>query len=115
MKTIFLDIDGCIFRHFNSGACTQFSYRPQLLPGVRKKFDEWARKDYTIILTTGRKSSHLRTLKRDLLRAGLYWSHIIIDLPRGERVVINDCKPDGAQTARAISLKRNQGLEGIKT
>ena len=35
-------------------------------------------------------------------------------LGRGERVVINDRKPDGTQTARAINIDRNEGIGGIK-
>jgi hypothetical protein len=31
----------------------------------------------------------------------------------GERIVINDNKPDGRQTAFAINLERNKGIKDI--
>jgi hypothetical protein len=34
-------------------------------------------------------------------------------LPVGPRVVINDIKPSGLQTAIAVNLVRNTGLVGI--
>ena len=38
------------------------------------------------------------------------YDHIIFDLNVGERIVVNDKKPDGLKTALAINLKRNEGV-----
>lgn len=113
-KTLFLDIDGCIVRHHCEGIVGQLVKEPELLDGVVEKFNEWDSKNYKIILTTGRNES-ARKQTEDMLRSfGLFWDTLIMGLPRGERVVINDAKIDGNITARGITLKRNEGYKNLE-
>jgi len=113
IKTIFCDIDGCIFRH-SGPDFIKIHPTIDLLPGVINKFHEWMDKGYTIILTTGRPPSLRQKTIQQLENAGLWFDHIIMGLPRGQRVVINDYKIDNNEpTATAINIKRNEGLINV--
>lgn len=106
VMTIFLDIDGCIVRH----SCT--SKNAILLPGVRAAFMAWIKSGYTIILTTGRKESLRQDTELMLRNLELSYDHLIMGLPRGPRLIINDRKPGSLRnTALAINLTRNEGFE----
>jgi hypothetical protein len=66
-----------------------------------------------IVLTTGRKDCTRCELEAELRLHGLFWDHLIMGLPRGPRVVVNDVKPDGASTAFGCNLLRNAGLAAL--
>jgi hypothetical protein len=87
--------------------------RPSLLPGVQEKFQEWREKDYYIILTTARPEGCRSTTESQLVSYGLFWDKLVMGLPVGPRVLINDVKPSGLQTAIAVNLLRNVGLGDI--
>jgi len=109
-KIIFLDIDGCLLRHHGGSSTSLIDQEPELLPGVREKLDEWEVKGYQIIITTGRKESLRKFTEKQLLKFGITYDHLIMGLGRGERIVINDKKPDGTQTANHININRNEGI-----
>ncbi len=113
IKTVFCDIDGCIFKH-SGPDFVKVHPNIDLLPGVLDKFHEWMDKGYTVILTTGRPPSLKQETIKQLEKAGLWFNHIIMGLPRGPRVIINDLKNNDKQnTAVAINVERNKGLEGV--
>ena len=113
IKTIFCDIDGCIFRH--RGDIIKILTGPrELLPGVQEAFKQWCHKGYTIILTTGRPESSRSSTVQQLRHSGLFFNHLIMDLPRGQRVIINDIKPPAIEmTAACVNIERNKGLENV--
>lgn len=113
IKTIFCDLDGCVFKH--RGDLSSILINPSaLLPGVKKIFKEWGHNGYTIILTTGRPESFRKITEFQIRKAGLYCHHLIMDLPRGPRVVINDTKPErDIETAIGVNLVRNEGMENV--
>ena len=112
-KTIFCDIDGCIFKH-NGNLSSQMIQNPELLPGVREKFNEWDANGYKIILVTGRKESMRKCTEEQLLLHGIFYDQLIMSVNRGERVIINDIKPNNDMpVARAIEIPRNEGLINI--
>lgn len=113
VKTIFCDIDGCIFRH-SGPDFIKVHPTLDLLPGAIDKFHEWMDKGYTVVLITGRPPSLRQITLQQLEGAGLWFNHLIMGLPRGQRVVINDCKKDTNEpTAAAINIKRNEGLKNV--
>jgi hypothetical protein len=114
-KCIFLDIDGCIFKH-NGSLSLQVLAEAEVLEGVKDKLDEWDRAGYTIVLTTGRRESLRDKTVRDLAKHGIFYDNILFGMGRGQRVVINDMKPDlpNYKTAKAINLPRNKGIGDIK-
>lgn len=118
-KTIICDIDGTIIYHKGpvqaaiQGAVFPETSKDYLLPGVREKFLEWDRKGYNIILLTGRKESMRSKTEEHLSHLGLFWDQLIMGVGGGPRILINDKKPDGSETAFAINLERDKGLNDI--
>jgi len=113
-KTIFLDIDGCIFKHRGSPSNYQGT-SPTLLPGVKEKLDAWEAQGARIILTTGRKESMRKQTEDELRLYGVnIYDMLIMGLGGGPRYVINDKKPDGRPTAVAINICRDRGLADVE-
>jgi hydroxymethylpyrimidine pyrophosphatase-like HAD family hydrolase len=115
-KTIFLDIDGCLFRH-KGNLSTQITGTVELLPGAIEKLNEWEAEGHKIFLTTGRKESTRKITEEQLATSGIFYDQLIMGLNRGERIVINDSKNppnDEISTAFAIQIPRNEGIGPIK-
>lgn len=111
-KTIFCDIDGTLLHH--SGDIRQNIHHLNVLANVAETIKEWDRKNHTIILTTGRKESTRSQTEGQLFNAGIVYHQLIMNLPNGPRVVINDKKVNGVDnTAYAINLVRNAGMENL--
>ena len=105
-KTIFCDIDGVLFKHWNEGLDIQIS-RPSLIIRTLSKLNEWDAKGYNIILTTGRRESSRKVTEVILKRHGIFYDKLIMGIGGGDRILINDRKPDSKiDTAYAINLDR---------
>lgn len=114
IKTIFCDIDGCIFKHPGNIFDMTSVEKAEILPGVKETFAQWIDDGYRIILITGRPPSMFGVTHEQLLDNGLSYHDIIMGLPRGVRIVINDIKPDEDNiTASGINLVRNRGMEDV--
>ena len=57
--------------------------------------------------------SYRKFTENQLFECGIAYDQLIMGLGRGERVLINDKKVDGTNTARAICIDRNDGIGGI--
>ena len=113
IKTVFCDLDGCVFKH-HGDITAILSNTYELLPGVQSTFMKWGKQGYTVVLTTGRPESLRDLTNQQIFDAGLFYHHLIMDLPRGQRVVINDVKPGRkGETAACINLGRNRGMENV--
>ena len=105
-KTWFLDLDGTLVNH------NGYKYNNErLLDGVVDFFTHTIQNDDTVIITTSRSHIYKASTINFLQKNNIRYNHIIFDLPKGERILINDRKPDGIQTAYAINLIRNKGLD----
>lgn len=62
---------------------------------------------------TSRDSTYREATEMNLKRSEIKWNMLIMDIPRGERILINDSKPSGLVTAHAITLQRDAGLTEI--
>lgn len=112
-KTLFIDIDGCLIKH-KGNLSKQILEEPELLSGVIEKLNLWESEGHKIILTTGRKESMRNITELQLQKVGIFYDQLIMGLNRGERIIINDNKPDtNMKTASAIEIIRNTGLEKI--
>jgi mannose-6-phosphate isomerase len=109
-KTVFCDIDGTLFKHH--GDIFKNATEPlEVLPGVVEAFKEWERRNYRIVLITGRKESQRKNTEALLQFLNIPYDHLLMGLPNGDRVIINDRKPDATRpSAYAISPQRNAGL-----
>jgi PhoPQ-activated pathogenicity-related protein len=106
-KTWIIDLDGTVFLHNG-----YLLGKDILLPGVKNFFDNIPSSD-KIILITARNESFREFTERSLIGYGIRYDLLIMNLPVGERILINDKKPKGLRTAYAVNLTRNKGLSDI--
>jgi mannose-6-phosphate isomerase-like protein (cupin superfamily) len=112
-KTIICDIDGTLLEHYGD---IVMNYKSAKLPltNVVECIKDWDKNNYHIILTTGRKESTRKVTEQQLLGQGIVYSQLIMGLPNGPRVLINDKKPNGVEnTAYAVNVVRNEGLANV--
>lgn len=102
--TWFIDLDGTVLRHNG-----YLQGQDELLPGVKELWDEIPADD-VIVITTGRDESYRESTLEFLTAQGLRFDHAIFGLPFGERIVVNDPKPEGLVTALAWSVQRDRGF-----
>ena len=112
-KTIICDIDGTLVKHGMPSVVATPKYKMELLPGTLAKLEEWEAKGYRIILLTGRKESMRRVTEKQLRDVGIFYDQLIMGVGGGVRYVVNDTKPNGSQSAFAINVERNKGIENI--
>lgn len=102
-KTWILDLDGTILVHDGP----YIFGKDQFLPGAKEFLENIPTRDIIIFLTARgewEKDHTLRFLKENKVR----YNHIIFGAGQGERILINDCKPDGLVTAFAINTTRDK-------
>jgi hypothetical protein len=101
--TWIFDVDGTI------AEVNQHPYENDtLLPGVKEMWAKIPPDDMIIIMTARHDDVKDKTLKF-IDSHGLRYDRAIFGVHHGERIVVNDNKPGGLQTAIAWNVKRNQG------
>lgn len=109
--TWFLDLDGVLFPH---NAYRKLGTEGDLpLPGVVEFLSSLPTQD-RIVLCTSRPERYRAPTERALRKAKIRWHHLLMGLPRGERVLVNDTKPQGLVTSHAVALERDHGLRGVR-
>jgi quercetin dioxygenase-like cupin family protein len=112
-KTIFCDIDGTLLEH-HGDIIYNYQKEPKLLPNTLENIKQWEKNNYTIVLTTGRKECLREITENQLVKLGVIFDKLIMGLPNGDRILINDKKPNGIEnTAYAINLVRNKGMSQV--
>lgn len=101
--TWFLDLDGTVLKHNGS-----LETPDELLPGTREFWESIPSTD-VIIITTARPSALADQTLRFLDENDLRYDLALFDLPVGERIVVNDIRPEGLKTAVAVNLNRDAG------
>lgn len=101
--TWIFDIDGTLVKH--NGYLT--SEGDSLLDGVAEFFASIPEEDM-IILLTARSSEFRDVTEKFLAKNNIRYDHIIFDAPVGERILVNDNKPNGLVTAYAIERTRDK-------
>jgi 3-deoxy-D-manno-octulosonate 8-phosphate phosphatase KdsC-like HAD superfamily phosphatase len=113
-KTIICDIDGTLVEHKAPTLNTAYSKKLKLLSGTIEKFSEWDALGYNIILITGRRESMRKSTEKQLSELGIFYDTLIMGIGGGPRILINDKKPDGAESAYVFNIERNTGIKNIK-
>ena len=101
-KKWILDIDGTIVKH-NGYKIDGYD---TLLEGVKEFFSDLPEDD-KVILLTARKGEYLDNLKEFLKCNNIRYDYLISDMPFGERILINDRKPSGLNTAYSVNKNRD--------
>lgn len=107
-KTWIFDLDGTILEHNghkNGG--------DKILPGVLEFFKNNIKKNDKVIIMTARERKFAFQTEKFLQNNEIRYDTIIYDLPYGERILFNDKKPSGMNTAYSFNIKRDMGLEKI--
>lgn len=102
-KTWILDLDGTLLVHDGP----YIIGKDMFLPGAREFLDSIPKRDMIIFLTARsdyEKPHTMRFLKDNNIR----YDHIIFNAGEGERIMINDMKPDGLVTAYAVNTQRDR-------
>lgn len=110
-----VDIDGSILRQYDEDFTDMLKRDPEILDGVREKFNEWSKNDYFIVITTARPESSRERTEEQLRQVGLFWHKLVMDYPNAPRGIINDIHPKdkNAMRAFAINLDRNHGMKDL--
>ena len=108
-KTIFCDLDGTLTKHPKDvGLIQNPNYELEVLPGVKEFLYTIDINRYHLVITTGRKESARESTIKQLQKAGILYDQLIMGFGGGDRILINDRKPDSDRdTACAINVDRN--------
>lgn len=101
-KTWLLDLDGTLVEH----NAYKLKGGDIWLAGAKEFLASIPQGD-KIILLTSRTSEYRDVTVQFLKEHGIRYEAIIFDLPFGERILINDTKPSGLQTAVAVNTQRD--------
>lgn len=101
-KTWIFDLDGTLVKH--NGYL--LDGKDTLLPGAKKYLAELPAEDKVLIVTS-RTEEYQEMTELFLAKNGIRYDAIFYGLPMGERILVNDAKPSGLQTAYAFNLKRD--------
>jgi len=104
-KTWLIDVDGVIFPH--NGYLDSASETP--LPGVLDFFRELP-DGHEVVLLSARTERYRKQTEDQLGRWRIRYAALLLGLPVGERILINDEKPRGLRTAWAVSVARDAGI-----
>ncbi len=101
--TWIFDIDGTLVKHNGY----KLDGHDTLLEGVKEFFDKNIKNEDYVILLTSRQKEYLDYTKKFLIDNGIRFNDIIYGVPYGERILINDKKPSGLETAKSINIDRD--------
>tara|TARA_Y100000592_G_scaffold78259_1_gene123009 strand:- start:4928 stop:6967 length:2040 start_codon:yes stop_codon:yes gene_type:complete len=110
--SVFCDIDGVLVKHSPHSTCNKEDN--ETLQGI-SKLKEWRKDGHKIILTTARNEKYRECTKELLKEIGVSYDDIVMSLPSGPRVLINDHKPSKpfVNQANSVELCRDKGLSGV--
>lgn len=101
-KTWVLDLDGTLVKHNGY----KIDGEDSLLDGIDILLSQIEENDLVIIVTS-RKLEHKEMTEKFLDDHKIRYDYIIYEAPYGERILVNDRKPSGLDTAYAINSERD--------
>jgi FMN phosphatase YigB (HAD superfamily) len=107
-KTWIFDLDGTLVKHNGhlEGSDVFLSGALDFLKNIDKKD--------TIVIITARPSEYSEETIEGFEKSGIKVDHWMFDMPGGERLLFNDEKPRGLQTAFSYCIKRDSGLSDFQ-
>lgn len=101
--TWLLDLDGTILKHNGYKLDGQDSF----IDGAKEFLSSLPDEDMIIFITS--RTEEYRAITEKFLRENnIKYNFIIFNAPYGERILINDAKPSGLNTAISICTTRNE-------
>jgi hypothetical protein len=104
--TWLLDLDGTIVKHNGY----KLDGRDTLLD-VAMEFLRSIPSGDMVVFITSRTSEYREMTESFLAGQGIRYDHIIYNAPFGERILINDRKPSGLDTAVAVNIVRDGAVD----
>jgi len=101
--TWILDLDGTLVKH--NGYKTDG--HDTLLDGALEFLRSIPEGDMVVFITS-RTGEYKEITESFLAEHGIRYNHVICNAPYGERVLINDRKPSGLDTAIALNVERDR-------
>lgn len=83
---------------------------PQLLPGIAEQLKIWKAIGCKIIIITARPEAIREITINHLTMLGIDYDQLIMGLPNGPRIMINDDHGKGKPTCYALEVEPNKGL-----
>jgi hypothetical protein len=112
-KTYFIDVDGTLVTHLSNAELDEYLDKPehkeQLLVGVKQLWETFSDDD-VIIITTARETRHKAMTEKIFEENNLRYNQMIVNLPSGPRIVINDTPDVMFKKAIGINIMRNGGF-----
>ena len=113
-STLIFDIDGVILEHDKGfhGKLGKYQYPSKPIINNVKLLNSYYTKGETIILMTARPDSERKNLHKELTKLKIQYHKLVMGVPGGTRVLINDKKPSNInfKTAVAIETIRNKDI-----
>jgi len=106
--TWLLDLDGTIVKH-NGYMVDGYD---TFLDGALEFLNSIPEEDMVVFITS-RKDEYREMTEKFLRDNGIRYNHIIFNAPHGERILVNDRKPSGLNTAVVLQMERDR-FEGIE-
>jgi ribonucleotide monophosphatase NagD (HAD superfamily) len=114
-----IDIDGVIFAQKNRWQSgnhpINLNVETDLIESSRDQINACYTRGDRILLVTARPLAYRRETEAQLNKAGVLYHQLIMSLPTGKRILVNDRKPQESEvnTAIAINLTRDEGFGNI--
>ena len=102
-KTWVFDLDGTLLKH-NGYKIDGFD---TVLPGALEYLETIPKEDTIIIFTS--RTDEYRQMTLDFLKEqGIRYDEILFNMPKGERIIVNDRKPSGLDMSVALNIDRDK-------
>ena len=110
-KTYIIDIDGTLIKHQGKGI--RFQLYPSdgtVLEAAARVLNTLEQQGHHIVLMTARPEAFRDLTVQQLRGAYFVYHQLIMGVTSGERIIVNDTKPDDSPSCSAVVVKRNDGI-----
>lgn len=107
-RTWFIDFDVTLVAHSSHMKDEDF-----ILNGTKDFFSSVVKENDYVVITTARGEDHRERIESFLDRNDIRFDLVLCGLPTGPRILVNDSKPCGMQTAYSYNLERDKGILSV--